>query len=186
MRMKEQIEQIITSVEVAEMINKEHNMLLRDIRRYIRQLGQSKIAQSDFFNESTYQNSQNKTLPCYDITRKGCEFIANKLTGIKGTEFTARYINRFHEMEETITNGQLQSQNEYLARAVLAAEQMLSEKDRQIKELQTNAMKTNIHERNYREGIINYTNLIKSETRLRRIYGVVKRMYQLEQEKGVY
>lgn len=32
--------------------------------------------------------------------KKGCEFIAHKMTGQKGTEFTARYINRFHEMED--------------------------------------------------------------------------------------
>ncbi len=90
----------INSREVAEMVGKEHNMMLRDIRRYCEQLGQSKIAQSDFFTESTYQNSQNKTMPCYLVTKKGCEFIAHKLTGIKGTEFTAKYINRFHEMED--------------------------------------------------------------------------------------
>ena len=34
------------------------------------------------------------------VTKKGCEFIAHKLTGQRGTEFTAQYINRFHEMEE--------------------------------------------------------------------------------------
>lgn len=92
----------ITSMEVAEMIGKEHNMLLRDIRRYIEQLGQSKIAQSNFFTESTYKNKQNKEQPCYNVTKKGCEFIAHKLTGIKGTAFTARYINRFHDMEEEL------------------------------------------------------------------------------------
>lgn len=37
------------------------------------------------------------------IYKKGCEFIAHKLTGIKGTEFTAKYINRFHQMEQTIS-----------------------------------------------------------------------------------
>lgn len=94
----------IDSREVAEMVGKDHNMLLRDIRRYCEQLGQSKIAQSDFFDESTYQNSQNKTMPCYLVTKKGCEFIAHKLTGTKGTEFTAKYINRFHDMEEEIQN----------------------------------------------------------------------------------
>ena len=94
----------IDSREVAEMVDKDHNMLLRDIRRYCEQLGQSKIAQSDFFDESTYQNSQNKTMPCYLVTKKGCEFIAHKLTGTKGTEFTAKYINRFHDMEEEIQN----------------------------------------------------------------------------------
>lgn len=102
---KEVMDTTISSIEVAEMVGKDHNMLLRDIRRYVEQLGQSKIAQSDFFEESTYQNSQNKTQPCYNVTKKGCEFIANKLTGVKGTEFTAKYINRFHDMEDTIRNG---------------------------------------------------------------------------------
>ena len=41
-------------------------------------------------------------MPCYLVTKKGCEFIAHKLTGQKGTEFTAKYINRFHEMEDDI------------------------------------------------------------------------------------
>ena len=102
--MQDQIEQTLNSKEVAGMVEKAHNDLLKDIRRYSKQLGQGKITQSDFFIESTYQNSQNKTMPCYKITKKGCEFIAHKLTGTKGTVFTARYINRFHEMEDIISN----------------------------------------------------------------------------------
>lgn len=101
--MEKQIEQTLDSREVAEMVEKEHKNLVRDIRRYIVQLGQSKIEPSSFFTESTYRNSQNKIMPCYRITKKGCEFIAHKLTGTKGTAFTARYINRFHEMEDIIT-----------------------------------------------------------------------------------
>lgn len=96
------IEQMLDSREVAEMVGKEHKMLLRDIRRYCKQLGESKIALTDFFEESTYRTGQNKILPCYKVTKKGCEFIAHKLTGTKGTIFTARYINRFHEMEDII------------------------------------------------------------------------------------
>ena len=103
--MQKQIEQTLDSREVAEMVGKEHKNLMRDIRSYVEELGQLKIEPSDFFKESTYQNSQNKTMPCYDISKKGCEFIAHKLTGIKGTEFTARYINRFHDMEDTIEKG---------------------------------------------------------------------------------
>ena len=96
------IEQYIDSREVAEMVGKDHRNLMRDVRGYVEELGQLKIEPSDFFKESTYKNSQNKTMPCYQVTKKGCEFIAHKLTGIKGTEFTARYINRFHEMEEML------------------------------------------------------------------------------------
>lgn len=101
----QQIEQALDSREVAEMVGKEHKNLMRDVRSYVEELGQLKIEPSNFFKENTYQNRQNKTMPCYDITKKGCEFIAHKLTGIKGTEFTARYINRFHDMEETIKEG---------------------------------------------------------------------------------
>lgn len=90
----------ITSLEVAKMVDKKHKELLRDIRKYCEQLGESKIALSDFFTESSYMSEQNRTFPCYMVTKKGCEFIAHKMTGQKGTEFTARYINRFHEMEE--------------------------------------------------------------------------------------
>ena len=102
--MQNQIVQTLNSKEVAEMVEKAHNDLLKDIRRYLKQLGQGKITQSDFFTECTYQNSQNKTMPCYNVTKKGCEFIAHKLTGTKGTVFTARYINRFHEMEDIISS----------------------------------------------------------------------------------
>ena len=89
----------ITSMEAAEWCGKKHNDLLKDIRRYVGQLGEGKIPHTDFFTEATYQTDQNKTLPCFLVTKKGCEFIAHKMTGQKGTEFTARYINRFHEME---------------------------------------------------------------------------------------
>lgn len=95
----------VTSMEVAEMIGKEHSQLLKDIRRYINQLGKVNFDFSDFFLETTYLSEQNKKLPCFNVTRKGCEFIANKLTGQKGTEFTAKYVNRFHELEDgNITN----------------------------------------------------------------------------------
>lgn len=98
---------IITSIEVAQMVDKKHYDLLKDIRRYIAQLGEGKIPSSDFFTESTYTTEQNKAAVCYLVTKKGCEFIANKLTGQKGTEFTAAYINRFHEMEEAIDHPKL-------------------------------------------------------------------------------
>ena len=93
----------ISSTEVAQMIGKEHSKLLKEIRRYKEQIaeanfdlgGEAKIGFTDFFSESTYITSQNKELPCYNVTKKGCEFIANKLTGVKGAIFTAKYINRF-------------------------------------------------------------------------------------------
>ena len=95
-------QQTISSIEVAEMIEKEHKYLMRNIRRYSNDLMGAKISPTDFWIESNYIDGQNRNKPCYLITKKGCEFIAHKSTGSKGTVFTARYINRFHEMEAKI------------------------------------------------------------------------------------
>lgn len=104
--MQKQIEQTLDSREVAEMIEKEHSKLLRDLRRYQEQFIEAKIGFNDFFQNSEYKDSIGRTLPCYRITKKGCEFIAHKLTGVKGTIFTARYINRFHEMQDILSGQQ--------------------------------------------------------------------------------
>jgi Rha family phage regulatory protein len=94
----------LDSREVAEMVGKQHKELLRDIRTYKEYLRGSNFALSDYFIASTYVSEQNKELPNYQITKKGCEFIAHKLTGQKGAIFTATYINKFHEMESVISN----------------------------------------------------------------------------------
>lgn len=96
------IAQTIDSREVAEMVEKEHGKLLRDIRSYSEYLNEAKIGLVDFFFESTYIDAKGETRPNYQVTKKGCEFIAHKLTGQKGAIFTAKYINRFHEMEQFI------------------------------------------------------------------------------------
>lgn len=122
--------QYIESREVAEIVEKNHKDLMRDIRRYCKQIEeinessepQRNLALSDFFMESSYLDAQGQERPCYFVTKKGCEFIAHKLTGIKGTKFTATYINRFHEMEDRlqtapieITDGILEQMAEKVA-----------------------------------------------------------------------
>ena len=101
--MKE-LNQTLDSREVAEMVEKAHSELLKDMRRYITQFNEGKIPFVDFFREDSYKDRKGEKRPCYRITKKGCEFIAHKLTGVKGTIFTARYINRFHEMEEKLNH----------------------------------------------------------------------------------
>lgn len=99
----QKIEQTLDSREVAEMIDKAHCELLKDMRRYARQFNEGNLPYVEFFTESTYVDAKGETRPCYRITKKGCEFIAHKLTGTKGTIFTARYINRFHEMQDILS-----------------------------------------------------------------------------------
>ncbi|MEK4121966.1 phage regulatory protein/antirepressor Ant [Lysinibacillus sp. FSL K6-0102] len=93
---------VTDSRDVADMVEKEHKHLMRDIRGYIEILGKSNFGLSDFFIESTYKSSQNKDLPCYLLTKKGCDMVANKLTGEKGVLFTAAYVTKFEEMANAI------------------------------------------------------------------------------------
>ncbi len=134
-----ELQQKLDSREVAEMVGKAHNKLMRDIRDYIDQLGESKIGHTDFFSESTYTTAQNKVLPCYLITKEGCEFIAHKLTGVKGTEFTAKYIKRFHEMKNIIKE-HIPQGKELLALAVLEAQKTIEEQTAQIEEMKPKAI----------------------------------------------
>lgn len=95
--------QVIDSRDVAQMVEREHNALLKTIRSYCEYLGEGEIAQSDFFIQSTYINAQNKEMPNYLITKKGCDMIANKMTGKKGVLFTAAYVSAFEEMRQALT-----------------------------------------------------------------------------------
>lgn len=134
-----ELEQRLDSREVAEMVGKEHKNIIRDIRGYVKELGELKIEPTNFFTESEYTDKSNRKKPCYLVTKKGCEFIAHKLTGVKGTEFTAKYINRFHEMEGIIQE-HIPQGKELLALAVLEAQKTIEEKDAQIEEMKPHAI----------------------------------------------
>lgn len=95
----------IDSREVAKMMEKRHADLLRDMEKFSKYLSESierKIALVEFWSESSYRDVKGEFRKCYLITKKGCEFLAHKMTGRKGAIFTAVYINRFHRMEEAL------------------------------------------------------------------------------------
>lgn len=102
----------LDSREVAEMVEKDHKNLLRDIKRYMSYLAEINFELSEFFKEITYTDTTGRELPCYEITQKGCEFIAHKMTGRRGALFTAQYINRFHDMDKLLHDIELQQLRE--------------------------------------------------------------------------
>lgn len=96
---------VLDSRDVAKMIGKQHAHLMRDIAVYIRDMDQNPNLDSDsFFIPSTYQSGTGKNYKCYLLTKQGCEFVANKMTGKKGNQFTAQYVTLFNSMKETIEN----------------------------------------------------------------------------------
>lgn len=97
------VTETIDSREVAEMVGIQHKDLLKKVRYYQQILESAKLRPQDFFIPNTYKvENNNKTYECYLLTKKGCEMVANKLTGEKGVIFTAKYVNRFAEMEQKI------------------------------------------------------------------------------------
>ena len=77
---------VIDSREVAEAIGKQHAHLMRDIHNYaevIEKSNESNFGLVDFFIPSTYTDTKGEERPCYLLTKKGCDMVANKMTGEK-------------------------------------------------------------------------------------------------------
>ncbi|WP_415287866.1 Rha family transcriptional regulator [Clostridium perfringens] len=112
--LKTGIEEVtLNSREVAEMLSKEHKALLREIEGssdgktvgIIPTLESANFALSKYFIPSTYK-SGTREYKCYEITKMGCHMLGNKLQGEKGILFTAKYVERFNEMEKQLSSGQ--------------------------------------------------------------------------------
>lgn len=104
----------ITTLEIAEMLGTPHYEILRKLEGTtnadgtVKQVGiipvltGGKIPVSDYFSLSSYKDASGKENRCYDVTKLGCDFLANKFTGEKGILFTALYVKRFNEMEQEL------------------------------------------------------------------------------------
>lgn len=93
----------LSSREVAEMMKVEHSKLLRKIDGINEDFVKAQIGFYKYWNEGEYINPVNNK-PCreFQISKKGCEFLAHKTTGTKGNLFTDKYMDRFEEMENQI------------------------------------------------------------------------------------
>ncbi|WP_436889996.1 phage regulatory protein/antirepressor Ant [Mammaliicoccus sciuri] len=105
----------VDSREIAEMTNKRHADLVRSIESYLEVLGQNaKLRSDDFFLESSYQAGTGKQYKHYLLTKKGCDMVANKMTGEKGILFTATYVDAFYQMQEQIKQTAISMSDSYM------------------------------------------------------------------------
>ena len=134
----------IDSREVAEMMNMSHWGILRklegskDRKGYIEILTDNQMVVSNYFIKSSYIDGSGKENTCYKLTKMGCEFLANKFTGEKGVLFTAKYVERFNEMEEKLTKPQ--SELDVLRQAIDQIE-MAQREAREAKQIATSTSK---------------------------------------------
>lgn len=134
--------QTIISTEVAEMMEIRHSDLMRKIEGINRDFENAKMRSQEYWIESTYKTEgNNKTYKCYEITKKGCEFLAHKTTGTKGNLFTARYMDRFEEMENSLKNMQhfQMSDEEILSRALLISDAKVKQLEGEVEDLRPRA-----------------------------------------------
>ena len=122
------------SREVAEMIGKRHDHLIRDIQGYIKVISNNPdLGTSNFFIESSYKQAGNgKENPCYLLTKQGCEMVANKMTGEKGILFTAEYVQAFNKMEKFSQSNF--SLGEFKGQVLTLVNDLFEEKMKDVKE----------------------------------------------------
>lgn len=105
--------EVVDSREVARITETRHSDLLEKISNYNSFLTNGKFRSLDFFIPSTYTDSKGEERPCYLLTKKGCDMVANKMTGEKGVLFTAAYVTAFEKMRESITAAQFALPKDY-------------------------------------------------------------------------
>ncbi|WP_413488393.1 Rha family transcriptional regulator [Carnobacterium divergens] len=137
------LERTITSMEVASMVDRPHADVLKDIRKISGHLTKGKSSLSDYFINSNYEDITGRTLPCFDVTKKGCELYGTRMTGEKGTLFAIEYIERFNEMETTVKQLALPTDPMEILQLTFEAQKQANEKlenvDTRVTELEENA-----------------------------------------------
>ena len=84
--------QHMTSLEIAELTNKPHNDVLKAIRKM--EEAWEKVTEGKF-SLSTYKDPTGRTLPCYQLTKTECLYIATKFND----EARAKLVLRWEQLE---------------------------------------------------------------------------------------
>lgn len=97
--------EIVTdSLTIASMFGKEHNNVLKDVRKQIDYAGQE-FGQVNF-HQSTYINTQNKRMPKYDLTEEAFTLVAMSYNTKEAVQMKIKFIEEFKRMKQHIQNQQ--------------------------------------------------------------------------------
>lgn len=117
----------VTSLDVAEVFEKEHRRVMQDVR----ELQCSEEFRQHHFVQSSYTNLQNKQQPMYHMTRDGFTLLVMGYTGEKAMQFKEAYIRQFNAMERALTGKLIEREKGIAVRQALTrAIQQSSENDR--------------------------------------------------------
>lgn len=99
---KQNVQATLDSREVAEMMEVSHKNLLKKIDGINKDLLSSKVSPVKYWIESTYKDASGKENRNFQVTKRGCEFLAHKTFGTKGNLFTDKYMDKFEYMQEKL------------------------------------------------------------------------------------
>ena len=104
---------LVTSLQVAKDFKKEHQHVLRDIRKIISNGGVQNW--TDLFHETKYIHEQNhQEYPMYLMNRDGFTLLTMGFTGKEALEWKLKYINAFNKMEAKLNSPEFLSRKHYL------------------------------------------------------------------------
>ena len=123
-------ELVVSSRQVAENFGKEHSKVIRSIEG-IANFGDTQ----GMFHKVSYVNEQNgQEYKEYLMNRDGFSLLVMGFTGKEAMAWKLKYIEAFNAMEKKLSKPQL-TLTEQMAQGLLAAQQLLSEKNKQVEHL---------------------------------------------------
>ncbi|WP_369900554.1 Rha family transcriptional regulator [Bacillus manliponensis] len=84
---------------MAEVFGKRHDNVLKDIETLV---NQSPENLGDYFFQTTYTDSRNRTYKKYNLTKDGFTLLVMGFNGKKALQFKLMYINEFNRMEQKL------------------------------------------------------------------------------------
>lgn len=105
----------MSSLEIAELTEKRHDAILRDIRNLLNQ-----GVNAHNFVEVEYTDKKGEKRPCYELTKKGCLILASGYDA----KLREKIIDRWEELEKDKQNGNFQTPSTYIEalEALIASE----------------------------------------------------------------
>lgn len=172
---------LVDSREVSEMVGISHPELLKRIegttdgkyKGYIPILEKGNFTSQNFFIKSSYKG-QRREEKCYLLTKKGCDMVANKLTGEKGILFTATYVTKFESMEKELKNKKFPS---YMIEDPIARAERWIQEQRERKQLETQKLMLEQQVKENESKVTYYNEILKSKdvvniTQIAKDYGL--------------
>ncbi|MGE7881666.1 ORF6C domain-containing protein [Bacillus sp. NPDC094077] len=97
-------EVVTDSLMIADMFGKDHYNVLKDIRKQIGYAGKE-FGQVNF-HESSYNNSQNKRMPKFDLTEEAFTLVVMGYNTKEAVQMKIKFIEEFKRMKQHIQNQQ--------------------------------------------------------------------------------